>query len=68
MVKNSQLLEGEFDLKQHMIDLETNLINGALAKTNGVVSRAAKKLGIRRTTLVEKMRKYQLGRDVQSCS
>ena len=68
MVKNSQLLEGEFDLKQHMIDLETNLINEALAKTNGVVSRAAKKLGIRRTTLVEKMRKYQLGRDVQSCS
>ncbi|MEQ3634692.1 MAG: helix-turn-helix domain-containing protein, partial [Thalassolituus sp.] len=30
--------------------------------SNGVVARAAEKLNIRRTTLVEKMRKYDLQR------
>lgn len=49
-----------FDLKQHMVDIEVNLINTALAQANGVVARAAKLLGVRRTTLIEKMKKYQL--------
>lgn len=50
------------DLKKYITDLEKNLIQQALDDTNGVVARAAAKLSIRRTTLVEKMRKYELQR------
>jgi sigma-54 specific flagellar transcriptional regulator A len=38
------------------------LIQQALDDANGVVARAAEKLSIRRTTLVEKMRKYNINR------
>jgi len=50
--------DGLFDLKEHLGNLEQTLIEDALSKTNGVVAHAAKRLNIRRTTLVEKMRKY----------
>ena len=50
------------DLKEYLQDLECSLIQQALDDANGVVARAAEKLNIRRTTLVEKMRKYNLGR------
>ncbi len=51
------------DLKEYLTTLEKNLIEQALSDTNSVVARAAEKLNIRRTTLVEKMRKYGLQRD-----
>jgi len=51
-----------FDLKEHLINLEYSLIKQALDDTEGVVAHAAKKLQMRRTTLVEKMRKYGLHR------
>lgn len=51
------------DLKEYLADLEANLIRQALDDCSGVVARAAEKLRIRRTTLVEKMRKYNLSRD-----
>ena len=50
------------DLKEYLNNLEFNLIKQALDDCNGVVARAAEKLKIRRTTLVEKMRKYDLNR------
>lgn len=50
----------EFDLKAHLSNLEQILIEEALEKSNGVVAHAAKRLNIRRTTLVEKMRKYEI--------
>ncbi|MDX1695205.1 MAG: sigma-54 dependent transcriptional regulator, partial [Ketobacteraceae bacterium] len=50
------------DLKEYLSSLECNLIRQALDDSNGVVARAAEKLRIRRTTLVEKMRKYDLSR------
>jgi len=50
------------DLKEYLGNLESNLIRQALDDCNGVVARAAEKLRIRRTTLVEKMRKYELQR------
>ncbi|PCJ37036.1 MAG: sigma-54-dependent Fis family transcriptional regulator [Moraxellaceae bacterium] len=50
------------DLKEYLSNLECNLIRQALDDSNGVVARAAEKLRIRRTTLVEKMRKYDLHR------
>ena len=50
------------DLKAHLLDLESNLIKQALEESNGVVAHAAQRLNMRRTTLVEKMRKYGLHR------
>ena len=52
------------DLKAYLDGLEVQLINEALERTDGVVAQAARLLGVRRTTLVEKMRKYQLAREV----
>ena len=48
------------DLKEYLANLEKDLIEQALDDSGGVVARAADRLHIRRTTLVEKMRKYQL--------
>ncbi|MES9857835.1 MAG: helix-turn-helix domain-containing protein [Sedimenticola sp.] len=50
------------DLKAHLTNLEMNLIRQALDDTGGVVAHAAKRLNMRRTTLVEKLRKYGLQR------
>jgi sigma-54 dependent transcriptional regulator, flagellar regulatory protein len=51
------------DLKQFLADLEISLISQALERHEYVVARAADILCLRRTTLVEKMRKYNLVRD-----
>lgn len=56
------LPEEGIDLKAHLLELESNLIKQALAESNGVVAHAAQRLNMRRTTLVEKMRKYGLQR------
>lgn len=48
------------NLKEHLADLEVSLIKQSLLKHDFVVARAAETLGMRRTTLVEKMRKYDL--------
>jgi sigma-54 specific flagellar transcriptional regulator A len=46
------------NLKDYMAELEIAFINQALSEAGGVVARAAERLQMRRTTLVEKMRKY----------
>jgi sigma-54 specific flagellar transcriptional regulator A len=50
------------DLKEYLTGLEQSLIQQALDDSGGVVARAAERLSIRRTTLVEKMRKYETQR------
>ena len=50
------------DLREYLANLEKSLIEQALSDSGGVVARAADRLGIRRTTLVEKMRKYEMQR------
>ncbi|UVE16380.1 sigma-54 dependent transcriptional regulator [Pseudomonas sp. LS44] len=50
------------DLKDYLGNLEQGLIQQALDDAGGVVARAAERLRIRRTTLVEKMRKYSMSR------
>ena len=50
------------NMKQYLTNIEVNLIEQALSKTNHVVARAADMLKMRRTTLVEKMRKYEIDR------
>ena len=62
-LENAALLPvNGLDLREYLADLESTLIQQALDDANGVVARAAEKLNIRRTTLVEKMRKYNLQR------
>lgn len=56
------LPEQGIDLREYLTRLERDLIQQALNDCGGVVARAADKLAIRRTTLVEKMRKYELQR------
>lgn len=51
------------DLRALLGELEVNLIEQALEQTEWVVARAADLLNMRRTTLVEKMRKYDLKRE-----
>jgi sigma-54 specific flagellar transcriptional regulator A len=51
------------DLKTYIANIEVNLILDALDKSGGVIAHAAKSLGLRRTTLAEKMRKYNIERD-----
>jgi len=48
------------DLKQQLIAVETQLIQKALDATFGNVSKASALLSVRRTTLIEKIKKYQL--------
>jgi sigma-54 specific flagellar transcriptional regulator A len=51
------------NLKEYISDLEVNLITQALEQQDWVVARAAEALGMRRTTLVEKMRKYNISKE-----
>ena len=58
----TQLPEQGIDLKEYLTVMEGDLIRQALTECNGVVAHAAKRLNMRRTTLVEKLRKYDLER------
>lgn len=49
---------GKVNLKKILQDLEVEFIESALIRTGHTVSEAAKMLGLQRTTLCEKMRKY----------
>ena len=48
------------NLKKHLAGIERDMIERALAESNGVVQHAARMLGIGRTTLVEKIRRYDI--------
>ncbi len=54
------LPEAGIDLRAHLLDIEKTLVMQALARSDGVVAHAARLLGLRRTTLVEKLRKLDL--------
>jgi len=58
----SRLPREGLDLKEHISSMECTLIKQALDEADGVVAHAAKRLKMRRTTLVEKLRKYGLQR------
>ncbi len=61
----SQLPDGGLDLKEHLAKIEKELIELALAESRNVVAGAAKRLRLGRTTLVEKMRRYDLQNHAQ---
>jgi sigma-54 specific flagellar transcriptional regulator A len=54
------LQNGGINLKDHLSAIEIGLIRKALEKADGTVAEAARLLNMRRTTLVEKLRKYRL--------
>ena len=50
------------DLRSYLRDIEIVFIEGAIEANEQVISRAADALGLRRTTLIEKMKKYGIER------
>jgi sigma-54 specific flagellar transcriptional regulator A len=50
----------DFDLRAYLESLEQRLIERAMRSAGGTVAQAARLLGLRRTTLVEKLRKYSM--------
>jgi len=56
-------LPHHINMPKVMDQIESSFILQALRKTDGVKSHAAKMLGIKRTTLIEKMKKLNLDLD-----
>jgi sigma-54 dependent transcriptional regulator, flagellar regulatory protein len=56
-----QLPAEGLDLRAYLTAIERQLIEQALASANGTVAHAARLLNLRRTTLVEKLRKLGIG-------
>jgi sigma-54 specific flagellar transcriptional regulator A len=48
-----------FNLKNYLMDIENDYIKKALKDSGGVVAKAANLLGLRRTTLIEKLKKFK---------
>ncbi len=57
---NIELGQDGINLKETLEDLENKLIIDALQRSGGVKNKAAKLLGLNRTTLIEKMKKKQI--------
>lgn len=53
------------DMRGHLRDIEVVLIEAALEKSQGQVTKAADLLKLRRTTLIEKMKKLMIERPLQ---
>jgi sigma-54 specific flagellar transcriptional regulator A len=53
----TRLPENGVDLRAHLTLIERSLISQALQRSGGTVAHAARLLSLRRTTLVEKLRK-----------
>ena len=58
-----ELPDEGLDLKDHIAAIEEKLLRQALERANGVVAHAATLLKLRRTTLVEKLRKFGIERE-----
>ena len=54
------------DLRRHLRDVEVVLIEAALEKSDGGVSQAATSLKLRRTTLIEKMKKLMIKKPIKN--
>jgi sigma-54 specific flagellar transcriptional regulator A len=50
---------GQFDLKDHIKSMERQFVDTALSISAGSVSAAARLLGMQRTTLIEKMKRFE---------
>ncbi|MDA0762976.1 MAG: sigma-54 dependent transcriptional regulator [Proteobacteria bacterium] len=63
--KNWFTFYDEIDLRRHLQDVEIVLIEQALEKTGNKIANAADKLKLRRTTLIEKMKKYSITKIIE---
>ncbi len=54
------LLEDDFDIRSHLREEEIKFMKLALKQANGVIAQSARALGMKRTTFVEKMKRYNL--------
>lgn len=52
-----ELPAGGLDLRDYLRNVEDRLVQQALVRSRGVIAHAAKLLGLRRTTLAERLRK-----------
>ena len=68
VASDARLPREGINLKEHLNELEINLIRQALDEADGVVAHAAKLLNMRRTTLVEKLRKYGIQKAADASS
>jgi DNA-binding NtrC family response regulator len=59
-IRRIELAAEGINLKETLDELENRLILDALQKSGGVKNKAAKLLGLNRTTLIEKMKKKQI--------
>lgn len=59
-----QTWDAPIDLKAQIEGIELERIQTALGRADGVISEAARLLSLKRTTLIEKMRKYGIDRVV----
>jgi len=50
----------KIDLRRHLSEIEYILIEGALKKNSGSVTKSSASLKINRTTLIEKMKKFSI--------
>ncbi|MFN3621004.1 helix-turn-helix domain-containing protein [Sphingorhabdus sp.] len=57
-----QIWDAPIDLKAQIESIELERIQTALGRADGVISEAARLLTLKRTTLIEKMRKYGVDR------
>jgi len=58
--KLAPITSAGIDLKQTLATIERDMIYQALATANGVIQHAAKLLGVGRTTLVEKIKRFEI--------
>ncbi len=54
------LIDGDVDLKSILASLEHEYIVAALHASGGTIAATAKRLGLQRTTLIEKMRRFRI--------
>jgi sigma-54 specific flagellar transcriptional regulator A len=68
LLLQAELPNDGLELRGYLNDIERRLIDQALLRSNGVVAHAARLLGLRRTTLVEKLRKFSIAVDDSGAS
>ncbi|MEP3227131.1 MAG: sigma-54 dependent transcriptional regulator [Parasphingorhabdus sp.] len=54
------------DLNAHLQNEERRIIKHALENSHGVVSKAARSINIKRTTFIDKMRKYNIDKEIEA--
>lgn len=57
---SAEKLKNDFNLREHVMSEEQKYMRIALSQSNDVIAKAAKAIGLKRTTFVEKMKRYNM--------